>query len=163
MYYTTCFHLAPSDALCVLSVSCVLAVRKDIQYCFEIISCLPSSSPQRHTTRRNIYSQISYTSQTQPLQSAKTYNIAFRFSLCLRSRSPQRRTTWQKNELSDLLHLTNTIIAVRKDIKYWFSIFSCVRNKTQPLQSAKTYDLLKHLLSDLLHLTNTIIAVHKDM
>ena len=39
----------------------------------------------------------------------------------------------------------------------------CVRNKTQPLQSAKTYDQQKHLLSDLLHLTNTIIAIHKDI
>ena len=73
------------------------------------------------------------------------------------------QTPLQKHLLSDLLHLTNTIIAVRKDIQYCFSIFSCVRNKTQPLQSAKTYDLLKHLLSDLLHLTNTTIAVRKDI
>ena len=61
------------------------------------------------------------------------------------------------------IHLTNTTIAVRKDIQYCFSIFFGVRNKTQPLQSAKTYDLLKHLLSDLLHLTNTTIAVRKDI
>ena len=108
----------------------------------------------------------------------------------------------EEHVLSYLLHLTNTIIAVCKDIHYCFSIFPCVRNKTQPFavrkdirpfetftfgyptlnkhnhcspqrhtillldfllsswpQSAKTYDLKKHVLSYLLHLTNTIIAV----
>ena len=38
-----------------------IAVRKDIQYCFYIFSCLRGRSPQRHTTWRNIYSHISYT------------------------------------------------------------------------------------------------------
>ena len=76
-------------------------------------------------------------------QSAKTYDL-------------------KKHVLSDLLHLTNTIIAVRKDIQYSLSIFSCLRIKTHPLQSAKTYDLQKHLLSDLLlHLPNTTMAVRK--
>ena len=91
-------------------------------------------SPQRHTILL-----LDFLLSSWP-QSAKTYDL-------------------KKHVLSYLLHLTNTIIAVCKDIQYCFSIFPCVRNKTQPLQSAKTYDLLKHLLSDILHLTNTIIAV----
>ena len=85
---------------------------------------------------------------------------------CLLSSWPQSAKTYdlKKHVLSDLLHLTNTIIAVRKDIQYSLSIFSCLRIKTHPLQSAKTYDLQKHLISDLLlHLTNTIIAVRKDI
>ena len=85
--------------------------------------------------------------------------------------------------LSDLLHLTNTIIAVRKDIRpeETFTFRSPTLNKHNHCspqrhtillfdfllsswpQSAKTYDLKKHLLADLLHLTNTTIAVRKDV
>ena len=51
-------------------------------HCFGIFSCVHGRGPQRHTGWRNIYCQISYTlTHTQSLQSAKTYNIAFRFSL----------------------------------------------------------------------------------
>ena len=39
----------------------IIAVRKDIQYSFSIFSSLRGRSPQRHTTSRNIYFQISYT------------------------------------------------------------------------------------------------------
>ena len=80
------------------SIVFVVAVRKDIRpeetfthtcfilekpnHCFGIFSCVHGRGPQRHTGWRNIYCQISYTlTHTQSLQSAKTYNIAFRFSL----------------------------------------------------------------------------------
>ena len=101
---------------------------------------------------------MSYTWKTHSLQSAKTYNIAFRFSLFF-------------------------VAAVHKDIRpeETFSVRCPIREKHTHCspqrhtillldflfsswpQSAKTYDLKKHVLSYLLHLTNTIIAVCKDI
>ena len=132
------------SSLCLQHFNSVDAARKDIRP-FETFTFRSPTlnkhnhcSPQRHTILLFDFLLSSWP------QSAKTYDL-------------------KKHVLSYLLHLTNTIIAVCKDIQYCFSIFPCVRNKTQPLQSAKTYDLLKHLLSDILHLTNTTIAVRKDI
>ena len=119
---------------------------------------------RKHKTPHKHTKQSTLRNKTQPLQSAKTYDL-------------------QKHLLSDLLHLTNTIIAVRKDIRpeETFTFRSPTRNKHNHCspqrhtilllhfllsswpQSAKTYDLKKHVLSYLLHLTNTIIAVRKDI
>ena len=61
-------------------------------------------SPQRHTILL-----LHFLLSSWP-QSAKTYDL-------------------KKHVLSYLLHLTNTIIAVRKDIQYSLSIFSCLRGR----------------------------------
>ena len=141
----------------------IIAVRKDIQYSLSIFSCLRGRNPQRHTTFWNIYFQISYTYQTQPWQSANTDTIAFRSSLVFvaavrKNIRPEETFTVISPTLKKLLHLTNTIIAVRKDIQYSLSIFSCLRGRnpqrhttfwniyfqisytyqTQPWQSANT-------------------------
>ena len=121
------------------------------------------------------------------MQSAKTYNIPCRFSLVFVTRhnhcSPQRHTTCRNIYFQISYTLTNTIIAVRKDIRpeETFTFRSPTRNKHNHCspqrhtilllhfllsswpQSAKTYDLKKHVLSYLLHLINTIIAVRKDI
>ena len=77
---------------------------------------------------------------TQATQSAKTYVMPESFTL----RSP---TLNKHNHCSPQRH---TIFLVDFLLSSWS-------------QSAKTYDLLKHLLSDLLHVTSTTIAVRKDI
>ena len=116
------------------------------------------TNPQRHTTFWNIYFQISYTYQTQPWQSANADNIAFRSSLVFvaavrKNIRPEETFT----VISPTLNKHNHCSPQRHTIFLFDFLFS-----SWP-QSAKTYDLKKHLLSDLLHVTSTTIAVRKDI
>ena len=128
MYYTTSFHLAHSDALCVLSVSFVLAVRikNNIAFTFSLVFLA--------AVRKDIRPEATFTCRSPTLNkhnhcSPQRHTILLLHFLL--SSWPQSAKTYdlKKHVLSYLLHLTNTIIAVRKDIQYSLSIFSCLRGR----------------------------------
>ena len=108
----------------------IFLVRKDIQYSFSIFSCLRARKPQRHTTWRNIYLLLFPTLNKHNHCSPQRGTILLLNFLL--SSWPLSAKTYdlKKHLLSDLLHLTNTIIAVRKDIQYSFSIFSRLRGRS---------------------------------